>query len=179
MSLNMFPDLLKNLQLLSDYSFLYGVVFGATGSWWVYSILHKNRIDANEDRIKTMESQMKAKEDELKKFDVLSEPSKQSYTKDFILSPEEISALKTIRELQKNTPSSKNVCSVEDLVRELKISSCEANEILKKLRKIGFFESIWDNVQQYPNLNQPINSARPGRLSKNGMDYINDHQSVN
>lgn len=179
MSSNMFPDLLKNLQLLLDHSFWYGVAFGSTVSWQVYSILHKNRIDANEDRIKTMELQMKAKDDELKKIDVLKEPSKQAYTKDFILSSEEIKALKIIQALQKNTLLSKNVCSVEDLVRGLKISSGEANEILKKLRKIGFFESVWDNVPQYSDLNQPINSARPGRLSKNGMDFINDHQSVN
>ncbi len=62
--------------------------------------------------------------------------------------------------------------SVDDLVEDLKIEWNEANEIFNKLRRLGLFEGIFDNLPTFPNSNRPINEASPGRLSQTGQGLL-------
>lgn len=88
----------------------------------------------------------------------------------------EIEALKAIGRFESKNPHQPPQLpvdySVDDLTTVLEIDWGEANEILKRLRRLGLVESIWDNFLLFPNLDRPVNETQAGRLSKAGQDFL-------
>lgn len=95
----------------------------------------------------------------------------------------EVESLKEISRFEAqnpiNPPEFPTAYSVDDLATDLKINWSEANEVLKKLRRLGLVEFFCDNWTVYPNLDRPINETSPGRLSKAGQDLLKIHGSGN
>lgn|GEM_PF-3484547 len=88
----------------------------------------------------------------------------------------EIEALKAFSKFEDqhpfNLPEFPVPYSVDNLVEDLKIEWNEANEIFRKLRRLGLVEWIFDNSSPFPNLNRPINEIPPGRLSQTGQNLL-------
>lgn len=140
--------------------FLMGFALGC----FVISWSQKNRIETNEERVKLLEQKL-ASQGELK-------PNDNRYS----LNEYEVRTLRKISkfEEEKSVKASKNSAeySVDNLVKDWQIDRDEASQILKKFRALGLFESIWDNVPQFPNIARPINEARPGRLTTKGREFL-------
>jgi uncharacterized membrane protein YciS (DUF1049 family) len=165
--------------------FMIGFALG----WLVNSWSQKNRLETNEERLKLNQTRLEQSQEEIKERDAEIQSIKQQLAtqgevKDHYhyppLSENEIRALKAISIFQK-----KNSCqepkfpaeySVDNLIKDLQIDGSEANEILKNLRGLKLFESVYDNMTKYTNIAQPINETPPGRLSKKGQDFVNNHK---
>jgi hypothetical protein len=146
--------------------------------WSVSSWYLKNRIETNEERLKLKDEQIKEKDTEIQCLKEQLASGEGVYKKSYNLNltEEEIEALKAISRFERVNPLQTNEFpveySVDNLTSDLGINYDEADEIFKKLRRIGFVESIWDNVPTFPDLERPINEARPVRLSRTGQEFI-------
>lgn len=159
--------------------FVIGFAFG----WLVNSWSQKTRIETNEQILKLKEEHIKEKDAKIQSLEqkLASQAElKQNYNT-ISLNENEIRALKAISKFDKKnsfeaskTPSE---YSVDCLSKDLQIDCIEANEIFKKLRRLGLIESIWDNISTFPNLDRPINESPPGRLSKRGQEFLSNYKS--
>ena len=153
-------------------------------SWLVSSWSQKTRIDANEERMKLKDEQMKEKdkENQYLKQELASKGNlKENNNTSFSLNENEIRALQAISIFQKKNPCQEGKFpaeySVDNLIKDLQIDWNEANEILKKLRRLLLFGSVKDNMTKYTNLTRPINEISPGRLSKIGQEFLSNYKS--
>lgn len=167
------------------------LVIGFALGWSFNSWSQKTRIETNEERLKANEERLKGNEDKIKEKDAKIQSLEeeklafQGQLKEndnsLSLNDNEIRALKAISRFQKEHPCQESEVpteySVDTLVKDLQIDWGEANEILKKLRRLGLFESIWDNTLQFTNLARPINETQPGRLSKTGQEFLRNYRS--
>jgi len=163
--------------------FLIVFVVGLALGWGVNSWVQKNKIETNEERLKYKEDQLKDRDIKIQSLEqkMASLSKDEQVDKTIPLSKDEIQALKAIKEFEDNNPiqstSSPPEYSVDHLMKDLGVSWEESNEILRKFRRFGLFESIWDNLQSFPNRERPINETRPGRLSKDGKDLVRKYRN--
>jgi len=159
--------------------FVIGFAFG----WFVNSSSQKNRIETNEERLKLKEEQIKEKDTKIQVLEqrLGSQGELKQKSNSVSLSEDEIRALKAISRFEDENPfqppKPPPEYSVDHVATDLKIDWGEANEILKKLRRLGLFESIWENLPTFPNLNRPVNETRSGRLSKTGRDFLRNYRN--
>ncbi|HEY9853805.1 MAG TPA: hypothetical protein V6D28_30320 [Leptolyngbyaceae cyanobacterium] len=162
--------------------FLVIFIIGVALGWFINSWIQKNRIETNEERIKLKDEkiqEMGAKIQSLEQKLASQQELKQNYNT-FSLNENEIKALKAISRFEKENPFEASKApaeySIDYLVKDLQIDWGKANEILKKLRRLGLVESIWDNVSKFQNLARPINETPPGRLSKTGQEFLSNYR---
>lgn len=186
-------------KLLKDpVPFMVTIVIGFALSRVVNSGSQNERNETKEERLKLKDEQLKQRDDRIQflekqikerdtNIQILEEKisasqgeSKQNFNT-LSLNENEIRALKAISKFESvhsfqptEVPAE---YSVENLAADLQINEGDADEILKNLRMLRLFESIWDNVQTFINLDRPINETRPGRLSTTGQDFIRNLQS--
>jgi hypothetical protein len=169
--------------------FVIGFALGSFVTSWSQKLtLNANeaRLNANEEIMKLLDKQMKEKDTEnqdLKQKLASKGELKDNYNTSCSLNENEIRALKAISIFQKENPCQEGKSppeySVDNLIKDLQIDWNEANHILKKLRMLLLFESIWDNMTKYTNLAKPINETSPGRLSKTGQEFLSNYKSGN
>ncbi len=169
--------------------FVIGFALGCFVTSWSQKLtLNANeaRLNANEEIMKLLEKQMKEKDTEnqdLKQKLASKGELKDNYNTSCSLNENEIRALKAISIFQEENPCQEGKFppeySVDNLIKDLQIDWNEANQILKKLRMLLLFESIWDNTTKYTNFARPINETSPGRLSKTGQEFLSNYQSGN
>lgn len=159
----------KDAILKDPFPFIVIFVIGFGLGCFVISWSQKNRIETNEEIVKLLEQKL-AYQGESKEND-----------NSFSLNEYQMIALTKINEFEEKSlaEGSKRLheYSVDNLVKDWQINRNEANQILKALRTLGLFESIWDNVTQFANLALPINETRPGRLTKKGREFLRNYRS--
>jgi hypothetical protein len=150
---------------------------------YLNSWIQKNRIETNEERIKLKDEEIKRKDYEIQQLMEKAIIGKDVSGKanNLELKEMDIKALEAISRFESANSNQPNQLpveySVENLEADLGIDYGTADEILKRLRRLGLFESIWDNVLTFSNFNRPINEVRPGRLSKTGKDFLESHRA--
>lgn len=163
--------------------FIVTFIIGCSFAWFVSSLMQKNRIEAFETILKLKDEQIKDKDTKIQSLEkqLASEEKYSQKSNNLNLSEVEIQTLKAISRFQKENPilptELPSEYSVDNLIADLEIDWSDANEILKKIRRIGLVESIWDSVPLYPNLDRPINETRPVRLSKTGQEFLINSRS--
>jgi hypothetical protein len=85
----------------------------------------------------------------------------------------EIKVLQLIEKFERQSPQENlSHYSVEQLEEELSNNSSEANEIIKKLKKLDLVICYWENVPTFVNLSRPINEEKPVRLTALGREFL-------
>lgn len=166
------------------------IMFGL--SWSISSWIQKDKMATNEERVKILEIKLQDSEGELQKKNNKianleqklnsQEEATQKYNS-FSLSENDIRALEAIRKFEQENPHEPNkfppAYSVKNLEQDLTMNYGKANEILQKLRRIGFVEYYTDNILTWPTLTIPINETPGGRLSKIGQEFLQNHTTEN
>ena len=172
-------DIVSKAPAILIVTFIISFTLGLYLNSWI----QKNRIETNEERIKLKDEEIKRKDYEIQQLMEKAIIGKDVSGKanNLELKEMDIKALEAISRFESANSNQPNQLpveySVENLEADLGIDYGTADEILKRLRRLGLFESIWDNVLTFSNFNRPINEVRPGRLSKTGKDFLESHRA--
>lgn len=135
-----------------------------------------------EDRLKLEEEKSaKQKDDYGNQIEALDKRIEEEKPSTICLTTDEFKVLEFIEAFDKINPIQSNQfpleCSVQDAASGTGLDIGKVNDIFRKLRKLDFIHSIWDNQATYLNMEQPINEEKAARIISAGKEFLETHRA--
>lgn len=165
----------------------------ASSTWWLAKNIFSGRIETLQTDKTSLEERLRVKSEDLKKLQtekehlesrlLLSGQGLENQKKEFEekskaerLTIYQLRILELIDLLEKNNPTQPNQfpfeCSVDEVVGRLQLEYAQVNSTFRKLKEMGFVESLWEGQATFLATNQPINEEKPVRLTPEGKEYL-------